>query len=423
MKIDTSHLKTIIGPDDYRVFAGPDWPTYQDLIAGVRARNPIIQHEIEEFIAMMQENYSLQTKHGDELAEANQKRQRQVFFSKDYQGTPHCTIPWQTMGVNTNGDVFICESPSWVPKFVGNIVESQDVFQVLNSPLALSIRNEILQGRYSYCNNKICSFFSKIPVTHYRDQGPVHEPEMIGPSPDLTVDRLPANWIFDFDYTCNFQCPSCRTQVINNNRHHVIRAVNDRIVQAVKTRMIDRLQDENVTIRWCGGEPFISDVYLDLMDYIAATRNPRVRHVIQTNGSYLKKKSDLVQKLLPNMDEIRVSFDAASRTTYEKIRVNGRWNQLLDNVRWLRETINRVWPGCRLTADFVVQLANYQEIGLFVDLCQDLGVDRINWQKMWNWDTWTAEQFDHQNVYNTQHPLYPDLVRQFQLANQPMSLI
>jgi MoaA/NifB/PqqE/SkfB family radical SAM enzyme len=120
------------------------------------------------------------------------------------------------------------------------------------------------------------------------------------------------------------------------------------------------------------------------------------------------------------MENIRVSFDAACAETYQRVRVNGQWNQLLENVRWLREQINLIAPDCRLEADFVVQLDNYEEIPAFVKLCDQLGIDHINWQKMWNWDTWSPVEFSKRNVYTVEHELYPDLVDVFADAGQPM---
>ena len=68
----------------------------------------------------------------------------------------------------------------------------------------------------------------------------------------------------------------------------------------------------------------------------------------------------------------------------------------------------------------MVQLDNYQEIPEFVKLCNELKIDHINWQKMWNWDTWTPVEFSKRNVYTVDHELYPDLVKIFADARQPM---
>ena len=91
---------------------------------------------------------------------------QQTFYDKKYSGK-HCKIPWQTLGVNTNGNVFICQSPSWIPIFVGNIFEVQSIFDILNSEIARKIRYEILNRGYYYCNTTICDFFSTVDRNKY----------------------------------------------------------------------------------------------------------------------------------------------------------------------------------------------------------------------------------------------------------------
>ena len=43
------HLKHYVTEDDYAVFAGPNWPSYSAYLAGIKAKEPEIQKEIEEY--------------------------------------------------------------------------------------------------------------------------------------------------------------------------------------------------------------------------------------------------------------------------------------------------------------------------------------------------------------------------------------
>ena len=65
-----------------------------------------------------------------------------------------------------------------------------------------------------------------------------------------------------------------------------------------------------------------------------------------------------------------------------------------------------------------MQLENYKEIPTFVSLCNDLGIENINLQKMWNWGTWDTETFNQKNIYNPTHPLYEDLKGYFKQAGK-----
>lgn len=399
-----------VGEKDYRAFAGPDWPTYKSFVAGITAQDPGIQAEIDQFTAMMKQTYSELHPDLNYLAQGNQARQGQQFYDKQY--TPNqCRIPWNTLGINANGHAFICSSPSWVPKFVGNLLD-QDVWSVLNSETAQRIRQEIYHGRYYYCNAQICSFFSQIENNKYQQTGNT-DPLLYQPNTEYQVHHIPSELIFDFDYTCNFSCPSCRTQTINNNKHHVIRPINNQIVNRIKTQIIDNIHSNPVNIRWAGGEPFISEPYLELFDYISSANKPNIKHIIQTNGSYLRSKQELLIKLLPSIKELRISFDAATETTYNKTRVGGAWELLLENVQWVKHYVDSNRLNTVISADFVVQRTNYQEIPQFDQLCKSLGITSIHYQKMWNWGTWPESEFHQHNVYNKQHPEYSQLVEIF----------
>ena len=414
-------LTQIISPKDYKAFAGPDWPSYQDILAGTSVGNVSIQTEVAEFVQMMSQTYHETVQDGAMLAEKNQQRQGQVFFNKQLQSSAHCNVPWDTMSINHSGDIFICSCSSWLPKLVGNLLHTQSVFDALNSNTAQKIRQEIQAGRYFYCNNQICSFFKNIDPNTYQSNPVDTEPlSFAANNQQLLITQIPRNLIFEFDYTCNFQCPSCRTELINHNKHHVIRPINNNIVDRIKHQIIDQIQEQPVEIRWCGGEPFISEAYLELLEHIMQAGKSNIQHIIQTNGSYLQKKSDLIKKLLPTLVELRVSFDAATAETYSKTRVNGQWDTLLANVRWARETINVAQTNTILSADFVVQADNFKEIPKFIELCNSIGIDRINFQKMWNWGTWPLDVFQSKNVNHSEHPDHAELVLIFKQANIPM---
>lgn len=416
------NLKDFVDRKSYHEFAGDAWPRYEEFISGTVVTDPKISQEISEFLDIMKSRVSdLRIDKGIELADENKQRQGHVYYDKEMKHGIRCNVPWETMGINANGQVFICMSPSWVPKFVGSILEAETIFDVLNTKIATDVRKEILLGRYFYCNEKLCTFFGNLPKDLYE-----HSPRTaVALQPDTTdsfvneskVTKIPSNIVFDFDLTCNFKCPSCRTEVINTNKHHLIRPINDRIVQKIKTLILDKL-DHNVTIRWAGGEPFISASYLEIFDYIIENKIHQVSNIIQTNGSCLHLP--VFKKLLPYIQELRISFDAATSETYQQIRVNGDWDKLINNVKYAKKLITENNLNTKLTADFVVQKDNYREIPQFVSLCKELGITRFNLQKMWNWGTWDLETFNDKNIYNPAHPEYHMLCDVFKQANQPI---
>lgn len=410
------NLRDIVDPLSYKAFSGPDWPSFDDVVDNKISHLPHIAKEVAEFVQMQQQNYHAITASGGDLELANQQRQQQQFYDKQYSGSP-CRVPWDTLGINANGDAYICSSPSWIPLFVGNILEVEDIFELLNSNKAQRIRQEILAGRYYYCNNKICNFFAGKSPDLYNDTGS-QEPLLEEFTEATKVRHLPKNLILDFDYTCNLHCGSCRTQTINFNNDHVRRPINFRIVEKIKRLIIDQIDQQPMSIRWCGGELFISAAYLDLLEYISAQNKSTIKHIIQTNGHYLQSRQQLIQQLAPHIQSFWVSFDAATADTYHRVRRGGSWDQLLKNVHWLMNFLKSNQYKFSVSATFVVQLDNYKEIPQFVELCSTFNIKDILLQKMWNWGTWPQKEFDKNNIYNPQHPLYADLSKMFAQAKQ-----
>lgn len=335
------------------------------------------------------------------------KNNNQTLFNKQLRDTPTCREPWNNLIINQGGISYICMSPAWLPKSIGSVLDYDNIFDLLNSYEAQSIRTEILNNRYSYCNSNICNFFAKIDRSKFNSM-PDKEFALLSDFPESAKAQfLPKEIVLDFDYTCNFVCPSCRTELINHNKGNEA-DINDQIVERVKN-IIDNVTQPTV-FRWAGGEPFISRAYNNLWQYMIQVKNPLIQNVVQTNGSYLQKKSDLLLEFLPYMSKLVISFDAGSAETYSKTRVNGNWETLLDNARWVKQAITETHAKTELISSYVVQLSNYQEIPNYIKICKDIGFDVIRLGKMWSWGTWSDEEFARLNVSDSKHPNYEEFL-------------
>jgi sulfatase maturation enzyme AslB (radical SAM superfamily) len=325
-------------------------------------------------------------------------------FDKNVKTLHKCMIPWQHIVINMHGDTYICMSPAWLPKNIGSLLDYDNFYDLLNTHEARSIRSEISLGRYSYCNNRICGHLSK----DYHDAKPTGKFEFLTDyTQDSKVDELPIEICFDFDYTCNFKCPSCRIEMVNHNQgpNYII---NKKLVEKIKDVVLKEYVNRPVTFRWAGGEPFISKAYLDIWKHIIKLGNTNIQNIIQTNGSYLLRRSSLLHKFLPYIQEIRVSFDAGTANTYKNIRINGKWDTLLKNCYFINDI--RKNHNLKLTSNFVVQLDNYIEIPKYIEIAESIGFDSIQLNKMWNWGTWDDNEFKRLNITDLDHPNHKDLL-------------
>lgn len=337
----------------------------------------------------------------------------EVFDRKVSERIPTCQYPWKQFVINQQGVTYACRSPAWLPKGIGSLLDYDNFFELLNSYEARSIRSEVSLNRYSFCNHKICSHLSS-SIEHLQ-QSPQDPNDLILLTDDQftansLVTELPTEICFDFDYTCNFKCPSCRSEMINFNQGPQWE-VNKQLVEKIKHLIIDEYVKSGapVTFRWAGGEPLVSQAYINLWQYIVDSGAKNIRNVVQTNGSYLIKRSRLLEKLIEYIDIIRISFDAGTADTYSQIRVNGDWDSLLDNVRYIRQLVDKQSTSVELWSDFVIQQGNYNEIPQYVELAKELRFDKIAMGRMWNWDTWDNSEFERLNVSDPSHCEYAQL--------------
>lgn len=330
---------------------------------------------------------------------------KQILFDKQITNLQTCKNPWNNLIINQFGIGYICVSPAWLPKGIGSLLDYDNPMDLLNSYEARAIRSEVSLGRYSYCNNKLCGYLPVDIEPIYTDL--LEEKQF---TTDSVINKLPSNLCFDFDYTCNFKCPSCRQDIINHNQGPMS-TTNKLIVDKLKNLLTEYANtNTKVTIRWAGGEPLASNAYLTLWKHIITLENKNIKSIIQTNGSYLKKKSKLLSEFLPYINEFRISFDAGNANTYKINRLNGKWKTLLENSEFIKELIQQLSPNVKLVADFVTQYNNYNEIPEFIAVTKKLGFNWVNINKMWNWDTWSMEEFEKLNITSPLHPNYSDLM-------------
>ena len=93
-----------------------------------------------------------------------------------------------------------------------------------------------------------------------------------------------------------------------------------------------------------------------------------------------------------------------------KVNPNILTNSNDKDIERIKEQIKELNTGTRVTADFVVQLDNYQDLPKFKSICAEYGIS-YTLQKMWNWGTWPIDEFEEKNIYNINHLQYQNLLK------------
>ena len=293
--------------------------------------------------------------------------------NKDLAITNRCLRPFDTLLIDKQGSCYACECTSWLPQSIGNL-QVNPLEEIIGSNMHKYLQGSIKDGTYRYCNEHQCSYIKSGAVLH-------GQPERI------------QHLRLAIDDSCNLRCPSCRKNMIF---HKEGSAYNLGIKLADKIN--DWLHDYNHPMQvhiGSDGDPFASHVYRHFMEQ--TPRRDNIKYSILTNGLMFKEFHARVPYVISNLKELGVSIDGATKNTYEKLRLGGRWEKVIEGLESIAEQKQK--HGFRFILHFVVQKDNYREMDAIIDLGEQFGADRVWLNKIEDWGT--MDDFGDQNIWRT----------------------
>jgi len=333
----------------------------------------------------------------------------------------HCFVPSQTIQISTNGVIYVCGCPIFVPFPVANILDLESFEEVRELSTTKNIIGAITDRTYKYCDTYTCGL-----ETHAtRKDWPTHEkyPEHTaedgtrlfrGQGDGLDTDEI---WIaVGIDDSCNLQCPSCRlhkkdwNKIVDDQSKDIFNQLN---ALHNHIKLLINNYDKKAFIEFgATGDPFYSLATVNLISNLEY--NPLHRYNFLTNGMSIKAVLPKL-KILPSVELIDISIDAATKETHEKIRLGSNWNKVIDNVKWLLELPNRP----KVMLNFTVQNDNFREIIKFNELAIDeLGVDNVTYTLYNQWTHITDDIYAKNAVHLPTHPNHDEYKKILTIASQ-----
>lgn len=285
-----------------------------------------------------------------------------------------CTTPKNTLTIDNQGNCLLCICDGWLPISVGHIRDFDSFEEIWQTDLAKTIQKDVADKNYTWCSVDHCGI---------KNNNFLRSEYFIS---------------INIDESCNLQCPTCRTHFINKTNGKIYENKlkwSNHIV-----RLLEKF-DHVSTIKMSGnGDPFASFIYRPILMNLAP--NNKHNYQIATNGLLLKKLL-IKTKIFNKITNYSISIDAGDRETYEKVRLRGNWEVLIENLNFLKLVINNT---TYVNLNFCLHKENFNSLENFVKL-----VDHYKWkgtiQPIEDWNT--IENFDQQNVCNKNHELFYDV--------------
>lgn len=167
---------------------------------------------------------------------------------------------------------------------------------------------------------------------------------------------------------CNYRCPLCRT-------------LNDDVVRRQMTikefeRIINSVADELELVSLYGtrGEPLIHRGLEEAVQLVRSKTGAAV--IISTNGSLVTKQRS--QGLLAaGLSEIIFAVDGLTQSSYEKYRVGGQLDNVVQNIKDFCELKNAGAFKTRVVFQFIPMASNEHEVAQVGEFGYELGVDEV----------------------------------------------
>ncbi len=315
-----------------------------------------------------------------------------------------CMTPFQYTEVFDNKQFLCC--PGWLKE---DIYETESIKANFNSKKAQKIRESILDGSYKYCDSVQCPHLSALSQDKLIDGRfvPKNEKmlELYKPISEIKT------FGFCFDRSCNLQCPSCRSELVNylgKDRDGVdekLRQVNEELSGTIKRLYLSGSAD-----------PFYSKSFRQFLINFDPKKYPNMENIhLHTNGIlWTEQLWERMKTIHPFVKSCEISIDASTKDTYEnKVRIGGKWDILMERLEFIINipTINSY------QFSFVVQDSNYKEMYNFFEL-----INNLNWKTnknynvffnhMTNWGTFTGEEYLQKDISNPAHDKHEDFLKE-----------
>ena len=278
--------------------------------------------------------------------------------NKDLKIKSRCARPYDTVLIDKQGSCYACECTAWLPQSIGNL-QIKPLSDILNSEMHKHLQDSIADGTYRYCNNQLCSYIR----TNWFDE----------PAGGIKHLRLA------IDDSCNLRCGSCRKGLIFHKEGSAYN-LGIRLADRINEWLYKHEQPIQVHIG-SDGDPFASHVYRHFMEQTPERDN--IKYSLLTNALMFKEFHTRVPYVIRNLNELGVSIDGASKETYEKLRLGGRWDKVNENLQSIAESKQK--HGFKFILYFVVQKDNHHEMDDMLALGERYGADRVNFSMIEDW--------------------------------------
>ena len=171
---------------------------------------------------------------------------------------------------------------------------------------------------------------------------------------------------FTSNNLCNLKCVMCRPNGLAPQQ------LPEGLVKAV---LVDQLMpDALVLLPSAGSEPFLGDIE-ELTD---GCLKHEVQLFLITNGTLMTREK--LERLAPVLGRLHVSVDGHRADLYEKIRVGGKFDKLVENLKMAGQVAQV--GGFEMLMSTVYSIEMVDEVDDYIRFAASVGADAVEFQRI-----------------------------------------
>lgn len=299
---------------------------------------------------------------------------KETIFDRSYYDL-ECNTMLNHLEVLHDGETRCC-CTTFLQQNLDNIMKN-DLDRVWRSNLHKIMCLSSENRTYTFCDKTMCPLF----VSKQKENN------LYWDRPYKKMKDFPETLALGYDATCNLCCKTCRNQLF------IAQGAEKEKLKDITNRIKNQYLSHCKFLILAGdGEVFLSTLYKDI--YQDPNCNPDYIRLLSNGLLFNQKNWESFIKNKTSKIMLTVSIDAATKDTYEKIRRNGNFDVLQENMKFASQ-LRKEGALKYLRINFVVQRENFKEMPLFVQWGEELGVDEIFFTKILNWGTYKKEEFEN----------------------------
>ncbi len=280
-----------------------------------------------------------------------------------------CHAPYVSLNFEQNGNVRAC---CYNNKDILGVWPQQSILEIWKGAEANKLRQNILNnnlggGCYECGNMIIAGNYQGVRAKFFDEFAPNNLSTRFNYLRNKLTGQLNYPKVLEFELSseCNLECVMCNgyfSSSIRKNREQlppIISPYNDKFVDELE-EFIPHITDA----KFLGGEPFMIKIYLKIWERIMKI-NPSVRIHITTNGTFMTNR---VKELLEGLKAgIIISIDSINEETYNKIRINGNFQKVMENLDYIIDYTKRKRTFISIAACPIT--LNWHEMPSILEFC------------------------------------------------------